>query len=225
MTGQELRETRRQLRWTQKQAAAKLGVSQPYLSLLEKGLRRVPPGLVNRLAAYAQLPAGALPLKEKTPFDPQAFAASLGALGYPRFAYLSSSGHRENPATLLLAALRQDQLEPRLTEALPWLLLHHPNLNWRWLVDRAKLDNLQNRLGFLVSLARELAEKRGAHALAMTFADWERELEGARLAKVDSLARRLTAAERQYLREHRSPAASHWNLLTGLTADTLQYAE
>ena len=30
----------------------------------------------------------------------------------------------ENPATLLLTALRQDHLEPRLTEALPWVLLH-----------------------------------------------------------------------------------------------------
>ena len=225
MTGQELRETRRQLRWTQQQAATKLGVSQPYLSLLENGQRRVPLHLVTRLARYTSLPASALPLNDETAFNPQAFAASLGALGYPRFGYLASAGHRENPATLLLTALRQDHLEPRLTEALPWVLLHHPNLDWNWLVDRAKQDNLQNRLGFLVSLARELAEKRSGATPATRFAHWERALDDARLAKVDSLARRLTPAEQQYFHVHRSPTASHWNLLTGLTADALQYAE
>ena len=37
MTGTDLRSGREQRSWTQEQAALKLGVSQPYLSLLEKG--------------------------------------------------------------------------------------------------------------------------------------------------------------------------------------------
>src|SRR5438309_2711449 len=114
MTGHELREAREQLRWTQKRAAAKLGVSQPYLSLLENGLRPVPANLVERVAKHTSVPATALSLKEEAVFDPQRFAASLGSLGYPRFSYFSDSRRRENPAVLLLTALRQDQLEPRL---------------------------------------------------------------------------------------------------------------
>jgi transcriptional regulator with XRE-family HTH domain len=225
MTSEELRQARQQLRWTQKQAAATLRVSQPYLSLMENGLRPVPEDLVSRLAKHTLVPATSLPFRDASAFDPQAFAASLGALGYPRFSYLSKSGRRENPAALLLTALRQDQLDSRLTEALPWLLLHYPTLNWNWLVEHVKRQNLQNRLGFLVSLARELAEKQGASARAKMLARWEHTLEDARLAKVDVLSRRLTSAEQQYFQAHRSPTAAHWNLLTGLTADTLRYAE
>lgn len=224
MTHQQLREARKQLGWTQEQAAGKLGVSQPYLSLLENGLRPVPPRVVNRLAKHMVVPATALPMRSPSYFDPQALAASLGALGYPRFSYLAKSGRRENPAALMLTALQQNKLEPRLTEALPWVLLHFPNLNWEWLLEEAKRQNLQNRVGFLVSVARELAEKQGATDAAGTLAYWEQQLEEARLAKVDVLARQLTTAERRYFEAHRSAAAVHWNLLTGLTADTLQYA-
>lgn len=224
MTGPEFREARQQLEWTQKEAAAKLGLSQPYLSLLENGVRPVTPELVSRVSRHTTLPATGLPLESPASFDPQVFAASLGALGYPRFSHLANSGRRDNPAALLLTALRQDQLEPRLTEALPWLVLHYSKLNWDWLVEHAKRQNLQNRVGFVVSLARELAEKQGASEVVQTLAHWERELEDARLAKVDALARRLTAAERKYFQDHRSAAATHWNLLTGLTADALDYA-
>lgn len=225
MTNHELRNARNQLQWTQKQAAAKLGVSQPYLSLLENGLRPVPSRLVDRLAKHTSVPATALPLNVPTGFDAQAFAATLAALGYPRFSYLAAAGHPANPAVMLLTALQQQHLEPRLTEALPWLLLQYPTLNQEWLVEHAKRLNLQNRLGFVVSLARELAERQNSSDLVNTLTRWEHELEDSRLAKVDVLARRLTTAEQQYFHNHRSPAARHWNLLTGMTADTLQYAD
>ena len=42
MTGQQLREARKLKGWNQQQAAQRLGVSQTYLSLLEKGKRRMP---------------------------------------------------------------------------------------------------------------------------------------------------------------------------------------
>jgi transcriptional regulator with XRE-family HTH domain len=225
VTSEALRQARHQLQWTQKQAAATLRVSQPYLSLMENGLRPVPGGLVNRLAKHTLLPATSLPFRDEAGFDPQAFAASLGALGYPRFSYLSKSGRRENPAALLLTALRQDHLEPRLTEALPWLLLHYSNLDWEWLVEQVKQRNLQNRLGFLVSLARELADKQGVGEPASTLTGLERTLEDARLAKTDVLSRRLTSAEQRHFQTHRSQAAMHWNLLTGLSAGALHYAE
>jgi hypothetical protein len=198
-------------------------VSQPYLSLMESGRRPVPPTVVTRLAKHTSVPATALPLRPVT-FDPQVFAASLGALGYPRFAYLANSGNPENPALLVLTALQQDELEARLTEALPWVLLHFPMLDWPWLIEHVKRRNLQNRLGFLVTLAKELAEKQGLTDRVGPLNHWENELEDARLAKVDVLARRLTSAERRYFQAHRPASAAHWNLLTGLTAETLRYA-
>src|SRR5204862_2965596 len=45
------------------------------------------------------------------------------ALGYPGFTHLRPRRWAlKNPAEVLLAALAQDDLEPRLVEALPWLL-------------------------------------------------------------------------------------------------------
>src|ERR1700675_1132159 len=63
----------------------------------------------------------------------------------------------ENPAEVLLGALAQDDLEPRLVEALPWLVLRYSTLDWSWVVREAKVRDLQNRLGFVVGLARQLA--------------------------------------------------------------------
>ena len=108
-----------------------------------------------------------------------------------------------------------------MTEAVPWLLLHYPDLNWEWLVEQTKRHNLQNRLGFLTTLARELAEKRKDSVATHTLRRWECVLDDARLAKTDTLARRLTTAERKFFTDHRSPAATHWNLLTSLQASDL----
>jgi hypothetical protein len=111
-----------------------------------------------------------------------------------------------------------------VTEAPPWLLVTFADLDWDWLVDHAKLANVQNRLGFLVSLARELAEKRGDPRTMNRLLAVEKKLEDARLAKEDTLGRAMTEAERRYSRDERSPAAAHWNLLTRLRADDLRYA-
>jgi len=37
-----------------------------------------------------------------------------------------------------------------------WVLLKYPDLDWVWLLREAKVDDLQNPLGFLVSVARQL---------------------------------------------------------------------
>jgi hypothetical protein len=78
-----------------------------------------------------------------------------GALGYEPFAYLR--GRLSNPAAVLLAALCQSDLPARVVEALPWLALHFPDLNRDWLVERAKLHDVQNRLGYVVTLAAQVA--------------------------------------------------------------------
>jgi Tfp pilus assembly protein FimT len=148
----------------------------------------------------------------------------LGSLGYPGFAYLADPNEVTNPASLLVAALRQANVPARVTEALPWLLTRFVDLDWDWLVNEAKRWNVQNRLGYLVSLAVDLARRRDDSAALSRLERVEQQLEDARLAKEDTLGRTLTESERRYLREHRPATAAHWNLLTSLRADDLRYA-
>jgi hypothetical protein len=127
---------------------------------------------------------------------------------------------------VVLEAILQKDLEVRLAEALPWVLWTYPDLDWPWLIRHAKLQDVQNRLGFLVALAKELAaDREGFHAAFTQLSAVEGQLERARLARVDTLCRdSMPAAERRWLDTNRSPLARHWNLLTGFTAEQLSYA-
>jgi transcriptional regulator with XRE-family HTH domain len=149
-----------QRHWTQVKAAERLGVSQPYLALLETGKREFGPRLVRRLAKVLKLGPTVLPLREKMPgrVDPQSLAQQFASLGYPGFAYLRAARKR-NPAEVLLTALAQDNLESRLTEGLPWLVLNYIDMDRAWLVNQAKLHDLTNRLGFVVTLAKGVAAR------------------------------------------------------------------
>jgi hypothetical protein len=206
---------------TQQQAARRWRMSQAYLSLVENNKRRVPERLARLLARDEPSAATALPLDVSMNADLPPF---LGSLGYPGFAYLGNPHDVMNPASLLLSALRHSNVPARVTEALPWILTRFADLDWGWLVDEAKRWNVQNRLGYLVSLALVLARRQDDSAAVSRLEGVERQLEDARLAKEDSLGRTLTESERRYLREHRPPTAAHWNLLTSLRADDLRYA-
>jgi hypothetical protein len=127
-----------------------------------------------------------------------------------------------NPAELLVRTLRREDVEARLLEALPWLLVRYPNVDWDWLVRFSKQHDLQNRLGFVVTLARELAERRSDAVAANSLKKWERVLENSRLQKEGSFAgEALTEAERQWLKANRSAEAAQWNLLSNVSAETL----
>lgn len=131
-----------------------------------------------------------------------------------------------NPAEVVLHAVVKPDLETRLVEALPWVLSRYTDLNWDWLRDRAKLNNAQNRLGYLVHLAGQTACALPAQEhVVPVLSGWENELEEARLAREGTLCRdSMPKAERAWLRTNRPEAAVHWNLLTGLTAEQLSYA-
>ena len=213
---------------TQQHAAARLGVSQPYLSQLEQGQRPPTRELALAAATLYRLPATALPMPEPssdgTLTDPDRLARQLAGLGYPGFAHLRA--RKANPAAVVLDALLQTDLDVRLSEALPWVLMKYPELDWEWLVRHVKLQDAQNRLGFLVAIAKELAGHRPG--MGKTFEQLsavEQQLERARLAREDTLCRdSMTKPERRWLEVNRSPLARHWNLLTGLAADQLSYA-
>lgn len=213
---------------TQKQAAERLGVSQPYLSQLEKGERPVTTELALSATTLYRLRATALPLPETLGEGPKAaetlLARQVSGLGYPGFAHLRP--RKANPAVVVLGALLRRDLETRLAEALPWVLFTYPDLDWPWLIRHAKMDDVQNRLGFLVGVAKGLAADREEHRSAFTqLGAAEQQLERARLVRQDTLCREsMPNAERRWLEANRSPLARHWNLLTGLTADQLSYA-
>ncbi|MCZ6450356.1 MAG: helix-turn-helix transcriptional regulator [Deltaproteobacteria bacterium] len=228
MTGMELRKARKRKGWSQQEASARLGVSQPYLCLLERRHRRLTPRLVARATQVFSLPLTSLPLKpvDSQPQTLQQVAEELSALGYPGFAYMRTKRKR-NPAGVLVAALKQEHLEARLAEALPWVLLHYPNLDWKWLLDQARLHDLQNRLGFLVTLARmKLAEKGELQSRRYrNLCSAEEKLQSSRLAREDALGEAtLTAREREWLGEHRPESAARWNLLSDLSPEHLPYA-
>ena len=229
MKADDLRVARLGKSWSQVEAARRLGVSQPYLAMLERGQRRLTPRLALRAARLYDLPPTAVPRAQRGfrgPLGSATLARDLAGLGYPGFAYLRSRHPvPKNPGEVLLAALAKDDLEPRLVEALPWLVLRYWTLDWSWVVREAKMRDLQNRLGFVVSLARRLAERAGHERTALTLRTLEAELDRSRLAREDTLCRAsLPAAERRWLTEHRSEEAKHWNLLTDWTADALRYA-
>ena len=227
MTGMQLRKARKEKGWSQQQASARLGVSQPYLSLLERRHRRLTPRLVARATRVFDLPLTSLPLNPvgSQTQTLQQVAEELSALGYPGFAYMRTK-KRRNPAEVLVAALKQENLEARLAEALPWVLLNYPDLAWKWLLDQARLHNLQNRLGFLVTMARTKLEEKGElqSRRYRTLCYAEEQLESSRLAHEGTLGEAaLTAREREWLRKHRPELAARWNLLSDLSPEHLTY--
>jgi hypothetical protein len=203
-------------------------VSQPYLAMLERGQRRLTPNVALRAAKLYDLAPAAVPRtqRELPRLDAATLAGDLAGLGYPGLAYLRSPRWTpRNPGETLLASLAQENLEPRLIEALPWLVMRYWALDWSWVVREAKVHDLQNRLGFVVSLARHLTHHAGEERKARALADLEARLDHSRLAREDTLCRApLPEAERRWLVEHRSETAEHWNLLTDWTADALRYA-
>jgi transcriptional regulator with XRE-family HTH domain len=225
VTGEALKAGREKANLTQQVAASKLGLTQAYLSMLERGRRPVTAELATQAMKVFHLPPTALPLEAHlhSTLDESAFKAELGALGYPGFSYLRGKSHY-NPARLLFLALDQDDVDRRVVEALPWLAYTYPEMDWEWLTRNAKLNDRQNRLGFVVDLAEEVAEKAGEASRRKSLSQNKAVLERSRLAKEDTLAHEsMTRAERKWLRRNRPPKARHWNLLSDLDVRHLAY--
>ena len=212
--------------WSQARAASRLGVSQGYLSLLERGRRAPSARLAKTLErVYGGQVTPESPSVSKDPAtEPDELARNLAALGYEPFGYLNGRS-RPAPEQVLLGALRNADLDARLTEALPWVVLTFPDLDWDWLVDRAKRHDLQNRLGYVVTLARQLAQRRDEARSSARLLREEQRLERSVLAREDTLCQEsMTRVERAWLLEARPDDAKRWRLLTDLRPAQLPYA-
>lgn len=222
MTGYALRQARTNAGMTQVEAAARLCVSQTLLSLMEKGERSVTPAVAKLAVKHLNATPEVLPPSFDLRHSDDQLAADLGALGYPGYSYLK--GKLRNPAELLLDALDRSDLDARLVEALPWLPLQYPNMDWSRLTLEAKVRNRQNRLGFVLALAARVAQKQAKHDVAKRLAEVVRTLEEARLAKTDTLCQdSWPPSQRRFAHKQRSALASHWNLDTRLTEEDLAY--
>jgi transcriptional regulator with XRE-family HTH domain len=212
----ELRKTRQERGWTQQEAAARLGVTQAYLSLLENG-RRSSKHMARKLMQVYGLPPTVLPVGElRTDATADTLAQGLARLEYPGFAHLRRGRRKMNPAEFLLTALAQRNLEARTAEALPWVVFQYSDMPLDFLVREARARNLQNRLGFVVTLARHAAGREDLQPLEQTLAD-------SKLEKEDSFCKELNEVERRWLREHASGEAKSWHLLSDMRPEGLRY--
>lgn len=226
MTGYELKAGRLRANWTQQEAAKRLGLTQAYLSMIEGNRRPVTAALALQTQRLFDLSPVSLPLHDARPtqVSDDEFKSELGAFAYPGFRYLRGKPTR-NPAELLLCALDRADLDRRVVEALPWVAFAFVNLDWDWLVIRAKIRDRQNRLGFVVELAKETAVRKGDAAGATTLSEMLSSLRRSCLVQEDTLCHdSMTEAERKWLRNRRPDAAKSWNLLTDLDVKDLSYA-
>jgi transcriptional regulator with XRE-family HTH domain len=231
MTGQQLTLHRKEKKRTQVQTAKALGVSQTYLSLLESGKRPLTEHLEKKAAKFFDLPPTEVPSRlssgELAPVTDAELAADLADLGYRGFAHLRRKRVRlKNPADVLLSALNAPQREARAVEALPWLLLAFPDMKWNEVTRFAKMYDLQNRLGFLVSVAGGMAERKNSRSLADLLRAREAELVRSMLAREDTLCNEnMTNAERRWLAQSRPDNAKHWRILADLSPRDLNHYE
>jgi len=228
MNANALKEARRERGLTQKKAAARLGVSQPYLALLECGKRPVTTPLARKAVRVLRVRPTLVPC-ERNPRERRvttdSLARQLSALGYPGFKYMRA-GWTRNPAEVLVEALRQEEPDTRVVEALPWVLLNFPDLDRDWLLRDARTHGLSNRLGFLVSLAMRLAEQRGNQSSVAyrNLAELAKMLEGSRLVVEDTFGKRLSPRQEEWVRQNRPADAALWRVLTTWKPEHLQYA-
>lgn len=228
MTGKEFKLARRQRGWTQCDVAARLGVSQTYVALLEQDKRHFPPGLARKAVTLLGMSPSALPLSLRASTDAE-LTRQLSALGYRGFAHVRPA-RRRNPAEVLLVALGKDNLEARVAEALPWLLLQYGAMSEvcrEWMVKQARLLGLTNRLGFTVTLAKQVAEGKGETTsdVYRALVQMEQELFRTRLAEPDTFCQgHLSPRQCEWLENARPAAARQWNLLTNWQPEHLQYA-
>lgn len=226
MTGSELKTARKARRLTQHEAARRLDVTQGYLSMMERAQRPVPDHLAKRLRQVYGLSLTALPLSqmwEKQPMDEKRLAAQLAAAGYPGFSYLSGRPNC-NPAELLISALVRDELDSRIAESLPWLVLTYHDLDWEWVMREAKINDVTNRLGFTVTLARELAEQKAEPSKVQALEQIEKRLERSKLVREETFCHEnMTEAERKWLRQKSTPEARRWNVISDLAMEHLAH--
>lgn len=191
--------------------------------MLERERRNLPETMVSGVLRAFEVSPLALPLHGEDLWGEVDLPDELAALGYPGFPR-SRRRAQWNPAELLLAGLTRSDLERRVAEALPWLALAYYQMDWAWVTREAKLHDLQNHLGLVVTLAARLAEKKRDPAVR-DLVSLEGRLRPSMLARRHTFCHEsMTQAERRWLEENSSAQAKQWNLLSDLAPEHLPHA-
>lgn len=148
----------------------------------------------------------------------------LGALRYPGFAYMNTDHPHVEPEDVLFSALVRPDFEARVAEALPWLVYNYADhMDWDSLTKALVKRGRQNRLGFVVELANELAANRQdvmreefLHRLMVKLQ--QKKLDKEMTLCMDSV---LEFAKKR----RRSKEASHWNIWSTLNLSDLQHVQ
>jgi transcriptional regulator with XRE-family HTH domain len=224
MNSSQLLQARQNKNWEQIETAEKLGVSQSYLSLLETGKREITKKISHRAVKVFGFSPVALPIErnldELFSTKNDELAKDLGTLGYPKFAFLKLN-LKKNPLEVLFVALKAENLESRLVEALPWLVFTYADLDWEKLFKLSKINDLQNKLGFVICLARRLAEQLKDQQKVVFLREREVELSNSRLFQESAFSRNLTETEKKWLKNNRSKEAKFWRVLSDLEVKQL----
>jgi hypothetical protein len=149
------------------------------------------------------------------------YGQELANLGYPGYAHHKDGDSQYSPTQFLLLALAENDLDRRVAEGLPWVVLANYKLDWKSVYEQAQLKGIQNRLGFTLLLARDRAvllqkAEIAAHLSSVLECTVPSD-------KEDTFANDMTKAERRWLRVHRSKQAAAWNLLSDYSAEDLEH--
>lgn len=145
---------------------------------------------------------------------------ALANLGYPGFSHRRNNLHVFAPSQLVTEILSSNNVDARTLEALAWILVQFPDLDWEEIVKTAVLQGWQNRLGYMTTCASTLAvymkqPERAAdlHKKSLGLMRFLRKQE-------DTLCHEsMTQVERRWLIVHCPPEARQWNLLTDLVPE------
>ena len=97
-------------------------------------------------------------------------------------------------------------------------------MNWDWVAREAKVNDVTNRLGFVVTLARKLAEKKGNDSAIETLRVVETRLKRSILVQEETLCHeQMTQIERKWFEDNRSPEASQCHILSDLLPEHLDH--
>ena len=159
MTGNRMQQFRQNSGWNQARLAARLGVAQAYVSMMEREDVRCRIAWRGGAICFSCRPrfcrcpdkgAGqtgrrGLDCRESRPVGISWFQVFVQARTKTASCRASSPG------------IGPPAARTEASEALAWLLLQFEDLDAAWLVGEAESPDLQNRLGFTVSLARNVA--------------------------------------------------------------------
>jgi hypothetical protein len=148
----------------------------------------------------------------------------LANLGYPCFAHYRKGPASYTPGRFLAHVLDLADVEPRIVEALPWLVYAFPLMEWAWLIEEMRRRGRQNRLGFLVDLAIELAEALGEADRVHQLLPQRDLLNMFKLDHEDTLCRLYrTEGMLNRRRDRRSATAARWNIVSDMYLKDLHY--